>query len=77
MARVLSKLPQQIGKPYLYPWDEWTDGRVWELTQGEDFQCALPSFRQIVYKTAHVQGLVVQVIRVSDTSVAIQFSEEA
>lgn len=29
----------------LYPWDEWLDGSVWELTPGEDFKGKPATFR--------------------------------
>ena len=28
-----------------YPWDEWFDGSVWELTPGEDFKGKPSTFR--------------------------------
>jgi hypothetical protein len=28
-----------------YPWDEWFDGSVWELTPGEDFKGKAATFR--------------------------------
>jgi hypothetical protein len=40
MAEVVDELPKvngQLGRPPTYPWAEWLDGRVWKLTQGEDF----------------------------------------
>ena len=27
------------------PWDKWLDGRIWQLTQGEDFKLQLHSLR--------------------------------
>jgi hypothetical protein len=29
----------------VYPWDEWFDGSVWELTPGEDFAGQPATFR--------------------------------
>jgi hypothetical protein len=29
----------------VYPWDEWFDGSVWELTPGEDFSGQPSTFR--------------------------------
>jgi hypothetical protein len=28
-----------------YPWDEWTDGSVWEITRGVDFDCDAETMR--------------------------------
>ena len=36
MARTLETFPSVRGETR-YPWDEWLDGRVWELVAGEDF----------------------------------------
>ena len=36
MARVIDTFPAHTNQSR-YPWDEWLDGRVWELVQGEDF----------------------------------------
>jgi hypothetical protein len=33
-------LPQNV-----YPWDEWFDGSVWELTPGDDFKGKPATFR--------------------------------
>jgi hypothetical protein len=40
-----------------YPWDEWLDGSVWELTSGEDFAVSLFSFRTAAYGAAAARGL--------------------
>jgi hypothetical protein len=39
MARKLDGQPplEQTRLATKYPWDEWTDGDWWEITQGEDF----------------------------------------
>jgi len=48
MARVVDALPRSRaggGAGPIYPWDEWLDGRVWELTAGEDFTIRIDSMR--------------------------------
>jgi len=35
-----------------YPWQQWMDGRVWELTFGKDITEPLASFRTRLYRTA-------------------------
>jgi hypothetical protein len=35
MARQLDTFPSLPSRQY--PWEEWLDGAVWELTRGEDF----------------------------------------
>ena len=44
MARTLEKFPQVRGAAR-YPWDEWLDGRVWELVPGEDFQAKVTTLK--------------------------------
>lgn len=36
-----------------YPWEQWTDGRVWLLKRGEDFKTGLTSFAGACYQRAH------------------------
>jgi len=43
MARKLETFPTFIRSTY--PWDEWLDGSVWELTEGEDFTSKIPTIR--------------------------------
>ena len=33
-----SKLTEAPEEKILYPWDEWFDGDIWQLTEGEDFE---------------------------------------
>ena len=35
MARQLDSFPALPARQY--PWEEWLDGRVWQLTKGEDY----------------------------------------
>lgn len=35
-----------------YPWNEWFDGGVWCLKEGEDFKVDLLSFRSCIYMAA-------------------------
>ena len=39
MARVVAEMPPGATRAK-YPWHEWFDGGVWELTRGEDFSCS-------------------------------------
>jgi hypothetical protein len=39
MAKLLRELPPpRRGRPAKYPYDEWLDGEVWLLIEGEDFE---------------------------------------
>lgn len=35
-----------------YPWHEWTDGSVWRLVRGEDFDQEVDQFRNRLYPQA-------------------------
>lgn len=40
MAKVVEKFLFQSGgrgRKQMYPWEEWLDGRIWELKRGNDF----------------------------------------
>lgn len=56
MARVVDDLRtyggpiEDQGRFSDYPWDEWTDGNFWEITQGEDFVVSLPTMRVYLYQ---------------------------
>ena len=51
MARKVKEMPVSH-RASRYPWDEWMDGNIWELSPGKDFECSLPSMRQQVYQAA-------------------------
>jgi hypothetical protein len=56
-----------------YPWDEWLDGSVWRLTQGEDFTAKLKSMRVYAATTADRRGLKVRMrIDNEDNTLTIQ-----
>lgn len=40
-----------------YPWSDWTDGNIWELKRGDDFDSSLASMRQTCKKVADRRGL--------------------
>lgn len=44
-----------------YPWDKWTDGRVWEVKEGVDFTCPVNTFRSVVYSHAYRKGMVARI----------------
>ena len=31
-----------------YPWNEWTDGRIWKITRGEDFAVKFGSMQSML-----------------------------
>ena len=62
-----------MGRPALYPWDEWGDGRRWMLTEGEDFQVDRKSFRAAAYQAARFRGKVCKSRLHGDTDIELQF----
>lgn len=49
MARTLEKYTftcdrRGRGRPALYPWDQWTDGRIYEATRGTDYTNTTKAF---------------------------------
>lgn len=55
-----------------YPWDTWTDGSIWEVTQGEDYKSQSQTFRSILHTQATKIGKKVRA-NVSDDRVVFQF----
>ena len=56
MARTVKTMPASR-RGQKYPWTEWCDGKIWELTPGEDFECSIDSMRQQAYQAASKMGL--------------------
>ena len=59
-----------------YPWDDWFDGRIWQLVEGEDFDGPSTSMEKVVRSTAYAKGLKVRA-RVNDEGVVVQRHEDA
>jgi len=79
-AKILSELPQirrGVALERTYPWEEWTDGRVYLITKGEDFAVTIPSMQSTLRQWAQRHGLKVQVRRLFDPplSIAFKFSQ--
>ena len=66
MARVLDELPRRFRRPraYKYDWETWTNGKIWLLRQGEDFDVSPRSFSAQAHGTAAKLGKKVTVRRV-------------
>jgi hypothetical protein len=52
MAQKLNAMPKRRGRASVHPWDQWADGSVWKITQGEDFPGAVESMRTQLYGKA-------------------------
>lgn len=71
MAKVLKQFAFGGRAGVKYPWDEWLDGQIWELTHGKDFNCVVVNFRSAVYVEAKRRGKKVR-ISLRENSVVIQ-----
>lgn len=74
---ILSEFPNHMGRTPIYPWEQWTDGQIRELVQGEDFYSEATSFRTLIHRTARRRGLKAKT-RISDDkkSVIVAFYKE-
>ena len=66
--RVGGFLKDEIETPRRYPWAEWSDGKVWEIRQGEDYDVATENMRVNLHERAKLQGTSVRTEKVSDAS---------
>jgi hypothetical protein len=55
MARKVEEFPDAPSQAR-YPWDEWLDGDVWELTAGVDFNGKPESLRSVADVQAKKRG---------------------
>ncbi len=62
------------GRPQMYPWDLWNNGKIWEVTRGIDFTVTPSSFTSRLYEHAAANKLIVQVA-VNGDVVTFQFSD--
>lgn len=58
---------------YSYPWDQWTDGSIWKVKRGEDFNTSQTNFGASVYDKARKIGKKVRVKNEPDDVVVFQF----
>jgi hypothetical protein len=60
VAKELDRWPPGLGQrpqnETKYPWDEWLNGSVWQLAQGEDYQVKTKSFRTSAQAVARKRG---------------------
>lgn len=47
----------QRGRKPQYPWEQWTDGAVWQVVHGKDYQCTSGSLVVYLYHKARTQGV--------------------
>lgn len=70
MARKVTELPGR-SRNSEYPWDQWFDGDVWELEQGEDFTTSVEGMRSVLHGAAKRLGYALST-RVRDGLIYVQ-----
>lgn len=55
MAQPIAAFPPATRRSK-YDTDQWFDGRIWKLVQGEDFVVPIASFRGSLYNQANKKG---------------------
>lgn len=48
------------GGGYGHPWEEWTDGSIWKVQKGVDYEGITGKFRDRLYKRGKDHGMRVQ-----------------
>lgn len=64
------------GRRSKYPWDEWLDGTIWRVKQGEDFDIDTKNFRNSVRAAAFKRGLGVHTEVEDDKTLVFQTHEK-
>src|SRR4051794_29071360 len=92
MARRLESFPRdEQSHPRRYPWSDWTDGSVWEVRKGEDYDVATENMRVNLHMKADAllrkvrtqkvadergEGLVFEFLRSDETEVVAMAAAE-
>jgi hypothetical protein len=76
MPRVLEELPKAArgsgaGRAEKYPFDEWFDGNIYELVEGEDFDAKRSTLATVIHNAATKRDLIVAT-RMTQDGLAIQ-----
>lgn len=73
MAKKLKTFEFTRTRTSTYPWDEWTDGSIYQAFPGDDFTCKVESFRSTLSGVAAARTMKVRSKLESDGSVVFQF----
>lgn len=60
----------------LYPWDDWFDGRIWQLEQKVDFDGPATSLERVIRTSANRRGLKVRIRIEPNNIIVVQRHEE-
>jgi hypothetical protein len=72
MAKVLKTFDFVGSRSNRYDWAAWSDGSIWQLTKGEDFDCKPQTVGTQARGYAKKNGLSVRISQ-KDDSVVLQF----
>lgn len=81
MAKVLNEMPKisRAGggrKGSKYPLDEWFDGTVRELVEGEDYECKRESLINMLHGKAATLELKIHTVKTEDGFALVAFTPE-
>lgn len=73
MAQVLQELPKRtgVGRTEKYPYDEWLDGKIYQLDAGADFEGKVTAFSTSIRQAAGRRNLKVNLVTL-ENGVAVQ-----
>jgi hypothetical protein len=76
MARTLKRFdfPERHAANSRYPWDQWLDGQIWQITRGEDFDISTESMRVRLYPAAKARGGSIRT-NVKGSTITFQFTK--
>jgi hypothetical protein len=72
MAEKLKEFKFQTRGPRKYDWDQWMDGEIWRVSQGQDFDPPPRNFLSSLHNMAKRKGMKVRA-NVEGNSVVFQF----
>lgn len=61
------------GRPAIYPWSTWANGKYHEATRGEDFKLSRQQFSTMLHNWAYRKGMFVATRQVAEDRVGFQF----
>lgn len=67
---------ERVNRKIRYPWDQWLDGDVWELTPGKDFTISVASFRSGAFYNAKIRGMKIRTARKDDKLIIQAYKEK-
>ncbi len=57
----------------IYPWNRWTNGKIWNAHEDVDYFCSDESFRHSLFRNARIRGLKVRTNFDDNGSIVFQF----